>query len=498
MKIIRLSFYSIRGTLLACYLFCISCMVVQVPAASETSGWIPLFNGENLEGWTPKFAGYPLGENFKNIFRVEEGLLKVSYDDVETFNGEFGHLYYEVPFSHYKIRAEYRFKGDQVKGGPGWAFRNNGLMLHCQNPVSIPLDQPFPTCIEVQLLGSLGDIVRPNANLYTPQTHIVFNGKLREEHGTSSLSEPFHGDEWVTVEVEVHGSEVIIHRVNGQEVIRSQYPQFHDGTLIDGGYIAIQAETAPTEFRRIEVLPLVGNRAISHDGRSASMAMNVAPEGYRALFDGQTLSGWRLHPASEGHWVATQGVIDYDAGSKAEGADKHLWTEDEFGDFELRIDWRIKRTAGLYRMYRIKPNGEPMRNSAGEIELFERQNADSGIFLRGSQKSQVNIWCWPVGSGEVWGYRTDENMSPEVRANVVPLVNADHPVGEWNQYVITVKGDRLTVKLNGQLVIDDAQLPDIPKLGSIGLQHHGGITEDGFYDGAASMVQFRNIFIKEL
>lgn len=465
---------------------------------SHGSGWIPLFNGKNLDGWTPKFSGYPLGENFKNIFRVENGILRVAYDDVEEFKGEFGHLFYEVPYSHYKLRAEYRFRGDQPENGPGWAFRNNGLMLHCQHPESMGLNQNFPTSAEMQLYGSLGDIVRPNGSLYTPQTHVIYNGKLREMHGTLSHSQPFFGDEWYTVEAEVHGGELLIHRIEGQEVIRYSHPQMHDGTLIEGGHISIQAETAPTEFRRIEIMPLPGNRAITHYGRSASMDMNIAPAGFKRLFDGETLKGWRVHPESEGHWVADQGVIDYDARSGAEGDDRHLWTEDSYGDFELRVDWRIKRTEGLYAMYHIRPDGTPLRDGEGNIMRFQRQNADSGILLRGEMKSQVNIWRWPVGSGEVWGYRTDESMPPEVKAGVTPMVAADKPVGEWNQYVIRMVGERLTVHLNGQLVLDEARLPGIPRRGEIGLQHHGGLTEEGFYDGASSLVQFRNIFIKEL
>lgn len=232
--------------------------------------WITLFNGENLEGWTPKFTGYDLGVNYNNTFRVEDGLLTVSYEDWDEFQGEFGHLFYKDSFSNYKIRAEYRFIGEQVKGGEGWALRNNGLMLHGQDPATMAKDQEFPVSIEVQLLGGNGEDPRSTANLCTPGTNVVMDGELFTPHCTTSDSETYHGDQWVTVEVEVRGSEVIKHYVNGEEVMDYTDPQYdeRDGTaqpliegdnlLIDNGTISIQAESHPTQFRKIEVLPLDG------------------------------------------------------------------------------------------------------------------------------------------------------------------------------------------------------------------------------------------------
>ncbi|GAA5521590.1 hypothetical protein Asal01_01533 [Fodinibius salicampi] len=232
--------------------------------------WITLFNGENLEGWTPKFTGYDLGVNYNNTFRVEDGLLTVSYEDWDEFQGEFGHLFYKDSFSNYKIRAEYRFVGEQVKGGEGWAIRNNGLMLHGQDPATMAKDQEFPVSIEVQLLGGNGEDPRTTANLCTPGTNVVMDGELFTPHCTSSDSETYHGDQWVTVEVEVRGSEVVKHFVNGEQVMDYTEPQYdeRDGTaqpliegdnlLIDSGTISIQAESHPTQFRKIEVLPLDG------------------------------------------------------------------------------------------------------------------------------------------------------------------------------------------------------------------------------------------------
>ncbi|MBP7141436.1 MAG: DUF1080 domain-containing protein [Opitutaceae bacterium] len=218
--------------------------------------------------------------------------------------------------------------------------------------------------------------------------------------------------------------------------------------------------------------------------------------GFHPLFNGRNFSGWKLPVGDNGHWKVLDGVIDYDARSEA-ADDKHLWTTKDYRDFVLRIDWRIKETTGLYNMPTVLPDGSYRKGADGKDILTPTPNADSGILLRGFGKAQVNIWCWPIGSGEVYGYRMDKKMPPEVRAGVTPKVRADNPVGEWNRFEITLKGDRLTVVLNGRTVIENAQLPGIPELGPLGLQHHGGF-KDGKYSPASSLVQFRNISIKEM
>ena len=222
-------------------------------------------------------------------------------------------------------------------------------------------------------------------------------------------------------------------------------------------------------------------------------------EGFEPLFNGQDLSGWKIPVGDNGHWKVVDGVIDYDALSEGPDKEKHLWTEREFGDFVLKIDWRIKKTTGLYDMPIVLPDGTHKLDEDGKEIKIPTPNADSGIYLRGSGKAQVNIWCWPIGSGEVYGYRMNKEMPPEVRAGVTPKVRADNPAGEWNTFVITMKGDRLRVELNGQTVIENAQLPDVPEAGPIALQHHGGMNpKTGEYSAASSLMQFRNISIKEL
>ena len=222
-----------------------------------------------------------------------------------------------------------------------------------------------------------------------------------------------------------------------------------------------------------------------------------APPGFVSLFNGKDLDGWVLPEGDNGHWKVLDGVIDYDARSEAKKS-KDLWTGKEYGDFTLKLDWKIKEMHGLYAMPEILPSGDYKLGPDGKPILTPRPNADSGIYLRGSSKAQINIWCWPCGSGEIYGYRMDKKMPPEVRAGCVPKVHADKPVGEWNTFEITMKGDRLTVVLNGQTVIDNVQLPEVPAKGRIGLQHHGGMKPDGEWIPASSLMQFRNVFVKEL
>lgn len=226
-------------------------------AAKDSGKWIPLFNGKDLTGWTPKFAGSKAGENLHDTFRVRDGKLVVDYSNWEKFDGEFGHLFYKDKFSHYKLRAEYRFVGEQVKGGPGWAMRNNGLMIHGQTAESMEKDQKFPDSIEVQLLGGLGKGPRPTANLImVGGCSALINGKKNEKRITNSSSDTFDGDQWVTVTLEVHGADVIKHFVNGKLVMEATEFVKKDGSPLDSGTISIQGETAPIEFRKIELLPL--------------------------------------------------------------------------------------------------------------------------------------------------------------------------------------------------------------------------------------------------
>lgn len=221
--------------------------------------WIELFNGENLDGWDIKITHHELNENYANTFRVENGNLVNRYDGYEEFGGQFGHIYYEEPFSYYRLIAEYRFTGEQVEGGPGWAFMNNGIMFHSQPADSVALDQEFPNSIEFQLLGVADTSAeRSNGNVCTPGTHVVIDGELRTEHCISSNGPTNLGSEWLTAELIAYGDSLIQHKINGEMVIEYTKPQLDDGTPLTGGHIAVQAESHPTEFRSIRVLNLEG------------------------------------------------------------------------------------------------------------------------------------------------------------------------------------------------------------------------------------------------
>lgn len=238
---------------------------IEVFSQESEDGWKQLFNGKDLTGWTPKIQGYPSGENFGNTFRVEDGIMKVSYDQYDEFNLRYGHLFYNEAFGDYIIRVEYRFVGEQCKGGQGWALRNSGIMVHGQSPESMSLDQNFPVSIEVQLLGGNGVDKRSTANLCTPGTNVVMDDKLVTRHCTNSGSKTYHGEQWVVSEVEVRGNEIIKHFINGDLVMDYTKPQLDpkdvdakkiivdDELMLCNGTISLQSESHPVEFRKVEI-----------------------------------------------------------------------------------------------------------------------------------------------------------------------------------------------------------------------------------------------------
>jgi len=244
------------------------------------------------------------------------------------------------------------------------------------------------------------------------------------------------------------------------------------------------------------VASLLVGALVAGAGAPALRAADNPPAGFTSLFNGRDFAGWKVPEGDNGHWKVVDGVIDYDA--RSEAAKKDLWTAGSYGDFVLRVDWRIKETPYVNpNVPIVLPTGLHKKGADGKEITIAVPDSDSGIFVRGDSKSQVNIWCWPVGSGEVYGYRMDEKMPPAVRAGVTPKTIADHDIGQWNTFEITMKGDRLGVVLNGVKVIDNAQLPGVAATGPIALQHHGSF-ENGKWTGPPSLVQFRNIYIKEL
>jgi hypothetical protein len=235
------------------------------------SEWVPLFNGKDLSGWTPKIAGHKLGENAFDTFRVEDGILKCEYDKYPKFDGKFGHLYSNLSYSHYLFRLEYKFAGKMMADAPGYVNLNSGIMVHSQPPQSMSLDQGFPVSLEFQFLADEGRGKRPTGNVCTPGTNLEMNGKLITQHIVQSSAPTLPADEWVKIEIEVRGSSEIIHRVAGKEVLRYQKPQIDPKggvvatkdlleagvpLLLSHGHIALQAEGQPVWFRNIELKQL--------------------------------------------------------------------------------------------------------------------------------------------------------------------------------------------------------------------------------------------------
>jgi 3-keto-disaccharide hydrolase len=261
------------GAVAALVSFGVAAQPARAPAASSES-WQPLFNGVDLTGWIPKIRGHPAGENYASTFRVEDGLLTVSYADYADFAEQFGHLFYQDPFSHYRLRVEYRFVGEAMHDAPTWAIRNSGAMVHAQSPWTMPVGQDFPISIEVQLLGGLLDgKPRPTGNVCTPGTHIVYRGAFTATHCIESSSPTFDGDQWVLSETLVLGGDRVVHFINGEQVIEyggvvtgggvvsGFLPEYKpEGRPLGAGYIALQSEGHPVQFRRVELLNLKGCR----------------------------------------------------------------------------------------------------------------------------------------------------------------------------------------------------------------------------------------------
>ncbi|MDO1446577.1 DUF1080 domain-containing protein [Rhodocytophaga aerolata] len=256
----------------------------------DKKDWKPLFNGKDLAGWDIKISGHPLNENYKNTFRYENGMVRISYDEYQNFDNKYGHMYYKEPYSHYILRFQYRFTGNQTPGGANWNVRNSGVMYHSQPASSLTMDQEFPVSLEFQTLGGLGKGERHTGNLCTPGTIVHMNGKLNPNHCIDSDSKTYDGDGWVKAEIVVLGDSLLTHLIEGDTVLSYYRPQIGEeywaqgredaytkvwkdknGMALKEGYIALQAESHPIDFRQVELLNLKG-------------CMNKSCKSYRPYF----------------------------------------------------------------------------------------------------------------------------------------------------------------------------------------------------------------------
>jgi hypothetical protein len=344
---------------------------------------------------------------------------------------------------------------------------NSGLFVW-SDPLPIR-GSPFTRAIEVQVMDGVNtDVYTSHGDIFSIQGATCKPDRPHPKGWARCLPSEQRckpAGEWNHYRVECNNGAIKL-AVNGKVVsgVSECKPR--------KGYICLEAEGTECRFRNIKIKELP-----STNPKPDEVAEVAQP--FRPLILGDK-GAWTDDPANIDHWKAKDWIIDYD------GKGKDLWSEKEYGDFVLICDWRFSAKPKKTNRPVILPSGEYAQED-GKQKMVEVDDAgDSGIYLRGSSKTQINIWCWPVGSGEVYGYRTDKSMPPEVRAAVTPKIRADNPIGQWNRFMITMKGDRLTVDLNGKTVISNALLPGVAKRGRIALQHHG------------DPIQFGNIYIREL
>ena len=408
---------------------------------AEDTRPVDLFNGRDLSGWVNVNTA-------PGTWSVRDGMIVCSGQPYGTLRtGEMYENYIlELEWRHTKPRS------------------NAGLFVHSD---ALPaVGKPFSRSIEVQIMdGDHGSVFAIQGATLTPLTNP--RGPRRAQP-TEDRSHPAGGGRWNKYRLTARDGAIDLD-VNGKVVTRVK-----DCSLVKG-YICLESEGGEVHFRNIRLTPLPGS-----DPSPDRVAR--ADGGFVSLFDGLSFDGWKLAEGSAGHWVAENGVIAYDGRSEADRKERDLWTEESFQDFVLMVDWRLPSKPEKEALPVFSPEGDRLVGQTQEV----LNAGDSCIYLRGSSKNQLNIWSQPMGSGEVHGYVTDKSQPPEVRRAVRPKVRADNPPGQWNRFVATMKGDRLTVELNGQTVIEDARLPGIAPSGPIALQHH------------TDPVQFRNIFIKEL
>ncbi|MFC1635185.1 DUF1080 domain-containing protein [Planctomycetota bacterium] len=426
------------------YLFLLISVICWISVSQAADpGFVSLFNGKNLDGWINVNCA-------PETWTVRDGIIHCT--GIPT-----GVLRTDKPYENYILELEWRHM--KTRG-------NAGLFIH-SDPVTAR-GQPFTRSIEIQIMdGNAGDMFSIHGATMTPDKPHP-KGWVRSFPSEDRMNPT---GQWNHYRIESRNGTATL-AVNGKIVTRGYH--FNPRK----GYICLESEGSEVHFRNIRIRELPGTNP------PVDVTAKVE-EGFRSLYNGLDLRGWKQAPGHENHWRAKNWILDYDG--KSEASDKNLWTEKEFGNFTLIVDWRLPAESETEQVPVIGPDGSQATNAEGEaLTVSVPAAGDSGIYLRGSAKSQLNIWNWPVGSGEIWGYRTDDNMPPEVRRGATPILNADNPVGRWNRFEITVIGDRVTVALNGKTVIRQARLPGLPERGPIALQHHG------------DPVQFANIFIKEL
>jgi hypothetical protein len=418
-------------------------------AENDQDRFEPMMNGQNLDGWVNVNCA-------PSTWSVRDGLIYCTGKPI-------GELRTNRMYQNFILEAEWRHL--QPQGNAGIFVWADALPAR---------GQPFHRAVEVQVLDgregpghtSDGDVFPIHGATMVPANG---RGGGMRSFPTEKRSRP--SPQWNHYRIECVDGNIRL-AVNGKVVTEGSQCSPRKG------YICLESEGSPVEFRNLKIMPLAG-------GELADNQVAEGDQGFVSLYNGVDLAGWKVDEHHQGHWQPKDWILAYDG--QADGDDPNLWTNESFGDFQLIVDWRWPAPSdkAVARPV-ILPSGQYAQNDDGSPRQVQVPVADSGIYLRGSSKAQVNIWQWPIGSGEVWGYRTDEALPADVRAKATPLVAADQPVGQWNRFLITMQGEELAVELNGQTVIDHCQLPGVPARGPIALQHHG------------DAIEFANIFIRPL
>jgi hypothetical protein len=427
-------------------------VLVACSAAAHGAGieWTPLFNGRDLSGWVNVNCA-------PNTFTVHDGIIVST--GVPT-----GVMRTERQYENFELELEWR----HMKPGG-----NAGLFVWSA-PITA-VGTPFAKAIEVQILDGRDG------------TNYTSHGDLFAIHGATFKPDRPHPAGWMRCLPSEKRAKPAGQWNHYRVLCSNGVVQLAvNGKVVSGGseskprkgYLCLESEGSECHFRNIRIRELPSTGAPPEE--TAPLA-----EAFRPLYTGIDLNGWRVEPGHVGHWKTNDWKLVYDG--KAEGTNKQLWTEKEFGDFVLVADWRFTGKPERKSVSVILPNGDYALNEDGSKKSVEVPDAgDSGIYLRGSLKAEVNIWNWPIGSGELWNYRHDTNQPPAIRAGATPRLKADAPLGQWNRFIITMRGDRVSILLNDKPVIENAQLPGLPRRGPIGLQHHG------------DPIEFANLFVREL
>jgi len=433
----------------------------------EDRGWYALFNGRDLTGWLPCNIA-------PETFAARDGMLITTGSPIGTLRTAkmFENFIIEFDWQHMQSGGNSGlFIWADGLPAPGSAF-SRGIEIQV-------LDPGFDVKGKNEWYTTHGDIFAVNGAKLTVAGRISPNGQRSFPSEERTRPSP----EWNHYRVVASNGDISL-SVNGKEVTVAK------AACPRKGYLMLESEGSECRFRNIRIKELPSTQPKPEEVARAT-------DGFVPLFTGLDLRGWNVPEGDNGHWRVAKEVIDYDALSEAKG-DKNLWSEKAYKDFQLVVDWRIKETPYTNpNVRKILPDGSEEKGPDGKPLALAIPDSDSGIFLRGQGKYQVNIWCWPVGSGEMYGVRRDPAMPAEVQAGVTPRVKADNPVGQWNRFEITVRGSTVGVVLNGQTVLPGVTIPGLPETGPIALQHHGG-QKNGAWVSPPSLLQFRNLFIREL